>query len=231
MEYSEITPNSTELSQYIDCLWTNGNPGKKEREILVLPETGTDIVLLFNPSKEPELFIIGEMTKAAAVPIFTDQRYLGIRFKPGFLSPLIDVPMSELTDLSTPLKDINFNFYDLFKPLLEITQEDLQLQQVQSTLQKLIRECDGIDPIIEYAMSLIIKSNGMITVRDLSAQTGYSSRQLQRLFLKTVGLPPKLFARIIRFQQAQRNENCNENYYDQSHFLREFKEFTIPSNQ
>lgn len=230
MHYAEKPVTTKELFPYIECLWTCSNQDE-QCNIAVVPDTFTDIILRYNPSKDPELFISGEMTKAASVPILTGQRYLGIRFKPGFLSPLLDMPMSELTDYDVPLQDLNPTLHSLLRPLMEEPQEAAQLQQMQTVLQKVLRTCNGIDPIVEYAMGLIMQSQGTITVRDLATQTGYSSRQLQRLFLKTVGLPPKLFARIVRFHHARKANNAMDAYYDQSHFIREFKEFTLPQNQ
>ena len=71
----------------------------------------------------------------------------------------------------------------------------------------------------------------------LAHQAGISSKKIQRMFGKVVGIRPKAFARIQRFQAAIREigdrpavnwarlaATCG--YYDQPHFIREFKEFT-----
>ncbi len=63
-----------------------------------------------------------------------------------------------------------------------------------------------------------------------------STRYLNMLFTQYTGLPPKLFCKINRFQQSLVLVNNNEEkltdvayssgYFDQSHFIREFKQFT-----
>ncbi|MBC8536399.1 AraC family transcriptional regulator [Feifania hominis] len=89
-----------------------------------------------------------------------------------------------------------------------------------------------IDPVVHRAISDIIVSNGSITGAGLSAACGLSSRQLYNIFRGRVGLSPKSFSRALRFQNALYRlvkptdvpfTPYEFNYYDQSHFLHEFK--------
>jgi AraC-like DNA-binding protein len=76
----------------------------------------------------------------------------------------------------------------------------------------------------------------MLTVTELCETVYISERQIQNLFKKYVGLSPKLFARIIRFSYIfQLQEKKEQNwaglaydaaFYDQAHFIRNFKNFT-----
>ncbi len=77
MKYFEITPESAELSQYIECLWVCNNFDEHESSVSVVPDTCTDIIIRSNSSNEPELFISGEMTKATNVPI----RHFSVQFQ------------------------------------------------------------------------------------------------------------------------------------------------------
>ncbi len=89
---------------------------------------------------------------------------------------------------------------------------------------------------INRAIHSIFSTNGMISVSELCGVSGMSERQLQRTFKKYIGLPPKLYARIIRFSRIfhvvqQKKLNGSElgleaGFYDQSHFIRNFKAFT-----
>lgn len=72
-------------------------------------------------------------------------------------------------------------------------------------------------------------------ISSVAAKYGMSPRYLQKLFVQYTGMPPKLYAKVQRFQQSlkliQRKEasltsityECG--YFDQSHFIREFKSF------
>lgn len=93
------------------------------------------------------------------------------------------------------------------------------------------------DPIFEYCVERIVATTGKITVKELEKKTGYSSRWLDVKFNERLGASPKALASIIRFSHyfqllVNRNENSfskndfYEWYYDQSHFIKDFKRFT-----
>ena len=81
----------------------------------------------------------------------------------------------------------------------------------------------------------IVDSRGLIAVDELAGDAGISSRQLERRFLREVGVGPKLLGRIIRFQQVFRAVEQSNNawaeiaiecgYYDQAHLIRDFNQF------
>lgn len=84
--------------------------------------------------------------------------------------------------------------------------------------------------------SAIVGAGGLLRMDELCRARGVSIRQLDRLFRAHVGVSPKTFARIVRFQSAlaqlTRDPGCTladvaarSGYYDQPHFVREFKRF------
>src|SRR5205085_11957140 len=84
------------------------------------------------------------------------------------------------------------------------------------------------DPAIAWSVRQLRQPH--MRVRDVSAQIGRSSRWFIDRFSRVVGLPPKVFSRIQRFQAALRNVNCrnladlavSSGYYDQAHLIHEF---------
>lgn len=77
----------------------------------------------------------------------------------------------------------------------------------------------------------------MIRVQELAAHVGYTKRYLDRLFQEHVGVSPKSLASILRFQEVYQVWMQHQSptifrnqwpvyYYDQSHFIKEFKRFT-----
>jgi AraC-like DNA-binding protein len=89
---------------------------------------------------------------------------------------------------------------------------------------------------IDKALNEILTSGGRTTISTLRDITGVSDRHLERLFKKSVGLSPKFFARVVRFNtifKLAREDKPNvldlgleSGFYDQSHFIRNFKAFT-----
>jgi len=84
---------------------------------------------------------------------------------------------------------------------------------------------------------------GLVRVPALARKAGLSARQLERVFAERIGLPPKTYLKIIRFQEVLHSLRdgapsrtwaeiaTSHGYYDQAHFIRDFKTFvgTAPS--
>lgn len=239
MIYNKIKPTD-ELTQYIDTYWYISNNNSKILIERVLPDGCSDIIFKYDNciSNNPELFVTGEMTKHRLVHIKPNQTYVGIRFKPGSLFPFLQVPMNELTNKDVSLELLQKN---LFCHLLEgIKKENCirnKLHKINNIFLKRLDNIENINSSIEYAIRKIILSNGIISIEDISVETGYSVRHLQRLFKLMVGLTPKMFSRIVRFKTIHtlmRSQSSNKyldialnaGYFDQSHFIHEYKDFT-----
>jgi AraC-like DNA-binding protein len=91
-------------------------------------------------------------------------------------------------------------------------------------------------PGVFMSIRSIIRERGLLDVQALAEQSYLSRRQFERRFLEASGLSPRLFARIIRFQEAVRHFGVRDlsltqlayqcGYYDQSHFIHDFKAFS-----
>jgi len=98
-----------------------------------------------------------------------------------------------------------------------------------------------VDPaapgVVQRVAAYIDSQNGQVRVDDLAFDAGLSARQLRRLFVEEIGLSPKHFCRVIRFRHsvsrladsprgdwAQVALDCG--YYDQAHFINEFRELS-----
>jgi AraC-like DNA-binding protein len=92
------------------------------------------------------------------------------------------------------------------------------------------------DTVMDQALLQIQRSGGNISISTLQEQLHISERSLERKFRQHIGLSPKLFSRICRFQasvhQLRNRQFCKlsdiayeQSYSDQSHLIRAFKEF------
>lgn len=91
------------------------------------------------------------------------------------------------------------------------------------------------DLVVVEALHTIYRSNGNIRISELCEQLNISQSPLEKRFRKVVGASPKKFASIIRFKSIIRNHESSTSltalgfesgFYDQSHFIKEFKKFT-----
>ena len=141
---------------------------------------------------------------------------------------------SELTDSCV---DLTLLVNNLKEQLLNASSLKNQIEIFSTHLDCQIKKSSyRIDHATEYALSQIVQAKGNLTLRDLQRKLKLSERGFQRRFNQHVGISPKLFSRVCRFQAALRQLKNNNyanlsdvafdnGYADQSHFIRSFKEF------
>ncbi|MBC3796590.1 helix-turn-helix domain-containing protein [Acetobacterium tundrae] len=171
-----------------------------------------------------------------AASFHLDDTIFGIRFLPGKAFLPKGYPIGSLTETSIPLLEICKD-----QTMMEgITKSTDFKEQIQLFLNSYIPDYQnyyspGTRPFSYCMVDKITKVVGIINVNELSQSVGYTPRYINRLFNNEIGLPPKTFSKIIRFQnvllalgkdQHISTIAADMGYYDQSHLLKEFKQFT-----
>ena len=230
------------------CFWSiEDEPTESLLPELVLPDGCPEIV--FNLSDRFEKIDSSGRSETQAAAIVSGQlrsnilirrtgrvSLFGIRFQPFGAYEFLGIPLSELTDAVVPLDTV------IGRRCVELEQKIGSAADFQTRVAAAERELASISPhtrapqILQPMISEIQSSLGRKTVGDLRHAYGLSERQLQREFARRVGVSPKTFSRIVRFQNLVRriersaDPNLLESalelgYYDQSHMIREFNEF------
>ena len=99
---------------------------------------------------------------------------------------------------------------------------------------ELLRRLGEHDPRVDAAVAWITRAGGRLPIERIAAQIGISRQHLSRRFLQHVGVTPKTFARVMRFEslvRAARNGPrdwaalaADLGYFDQAHLIAEFRE-------
>jgi AraC-like DNA-binding protein len=166
-----------------------------------------------------------------------DTETIGIEFSPQGAYRFFHFNLSGIQNQIYSLSDVLGN---LGKNLVEQMNNTTSAKQKIDVLQQFLLKQLSVqneDLIFEYCIEKITTSKGRITVKELEKKTGYSSRWLNMKFNDRIGVSPKNLSSIIRFKQYyQPFINGNEKsflkndfyelYYDQSHFIKDFKRFT-----
>ena len=167
-----------------------------------------------------------------------DLQYVGVSFKPGGAYPFLGLPLSELQNQIVPLDTIWGSF------AAEIRERLYAAPTIQARfdmLEKLFlaRLCEA--PLglkaVQYAMAEIARRHGALSIRELSESMGMSQKHLIVQFKQMVGFTPKELGRLYRFADILASIDLTQpvdwtlvahqfRYHDQSHFIRDFKEFT-----
>jgi AraC-like DNA-binding protein len=249
MRYREIPPQRP-LDKFVECFWTlegacADRPAQDGTPERILPDGCVELILNFGEcflqhtngrrALQPRHFLVGQMTGPILISPTGRVELLGIRFHPGGTSPFLRMAMSEVTDQVAELGAVSS---ELERELLSRSQDQQSLDQKKTAVEAALIGRVLRDAPLHSAMQLasrIVNSGGLISVDQLAGDAGMSSRQLERRFLREVGVGPKLLSRILRFQQVFRAVERSDaawasiavecGYYDQAHLIRDFNQF------
>lgn len=186
-------------------------------------------------------WVSGVRTRPITIPSGHGSRMMIVAFKKGGGFPFYSFPMSTLAD-TVAEADLVFGkgIHDLREQLLAAKSVQRMFQLVESFL--LCQAADAIhDSIsarcVRHALLTIIHRPTARCLYKLSEQIGYSQKHFIDLFKAQVGVSPKQYLKIMRFQKAIRAIERDElprwsqialecGYYDQAHFIHDFKLFS-----
>jgi AraC-like DNA-binding protein len=165
---------------------------------------------------------------------------VGIRFRPGGFAPFFRLDLAELTDRVVDFDGVAHAFArELRERLLEAPARVARVRVVEEMLcQRLVADFDRGGPV-EYALTTLLHGPheaGQPSISELADQMGMSHKHLLHLFHTNVGLGPRVLTRILRFDRVIKDVArepsvrwtdvaYRHGYYDQSHFIADFKAF------
>src|SRR5262245_40108596 len=163
---------------------------------------------------------------------------IGVHFKPGGAFPFLGLPAADLADTHVDLETIwGPSAGRLRERLCEARTSAERFQVLQDALLGRLRH--GMEPhyAVSTALEMFGRNLGGPIVREAAKYLGLSQRRFIKVFKEEVGMTPKLFSRIQRFQQTRAfilqnpspnwaNLALDFGYFDQSHLIREFLEFS-----
>ncbi len=162
---------------------------------------------------------------------------LGIQFKPGGAFPFLRMPAAELDDQCLSLEDVfGTGVRSLRERLLECATPRQKFAAAERWLLACTAKPLAKHPAVEFATQQFVRRSAAQPLSEVLNRIGYSQRHFNQLFAGEVGLTPKRFLRVRRFQQvitsissqplvdwAELALRCG--YYDQSHFVHDFRSF------
>lgn len=248
MKYTEIEPPQF-LKSHVRYFWTleddfapphsrslgplvDGCPG------LILQKSENGVFRDSDNKPLPEVTLYGQTITRTSLHLQGRFQTLGVRFQPGSLKQFFEFDANDLYDSCIDLKLLSLErSTSLSEQLLNSPSSRDQIDLLIHFLTRRLEKTASPDnPIITSAISQIIRYKGNIPLKAIREKLSVSERTLERKFQAEVGMSPKLFAKICRFRAAwgQMQSNNFQNlsdiafdngYADQSHFIRNFKEF------
>jgi AraC-like DNA-binding protein len=245
VKYREYKPHPI-LQDTVKCFWTHEASYPSEYEQDITPDGCVELIFNFGhpylllsttpPTPLPPGVIVGFQNKTIRILLHGTVKVVAARlFAWGALALLQD-KVGPLTNAITALG----TEWDALAERLKREVTEKSYEKAATTLEEfliqkaLVRTYDL--KLIQTAAKLLHHTKGEYRITELADYCRLSVRQLERGFQHVIGTSPKVFARTLRFQEAQRRlmfdpdadltRLANEcGYFDQSHFIKDFKTF------
>jgi len=183
-------------------------------------------------------WIAGMHLKPVVIDTASDSSMMGVHFRPGGAAALLGLPASELSDRIIELDAIwGAGSRRLRDRLLEAIEPAAKFRCLEKFLLWRVESRLPESPCLTHAIRIFQSAPESVSIRKVAAEIGWSHKHLIATFQSFVGVSPKQFSRVRRFQNAVRTLQLSHSaalaeialscgYYDQPHFNSEFKAFS-----
>lgn len=249
MHYQEFTVNDA-LSDYVQTIWALESESEDDAypRSLIMPDGIVEFVFYY----EQPFCYYQDGTRyihSANVAVSMVKKYIEIEStgKTGFIAVrcypwgayhFFDVPIADFIDTT-------IDGHKLWGEAAAAVIDDLRaapglaarVSIVEQFLVERLHQFKKNESKTDEALKLIRQSKGTLSIEEVCGKTGFTRKQLERKFTRLAGMTPKVFSRVCRFLNIchhldeYRGKSLTElayecGYYDQSHFINEFKEFS-----
>ncbi len=251
MQYLSFAP-SAPLQPYVEKFYILEHEGGLNQPVDLLSPANSYAALVFNYGDRyrlhnfwaqgallPRQFVSGYSTTPYKITVQGQVGMVGVVFKGGgFLHVFPQLVGSDLSDKRLNLADlIGYEAELLTEQLAEAPSHPARIARVEAYLFNRLRKTDFLLHIADHAVHRILNQRGMLTMDGLADDLALSPRHLRRRFSERVGMSPKFFARLKRFNFVSLTLLQNPQlhwpefladggFYDQSHFIKDFVAFT-----
>lgn len=241
-------PPPADLADHVESFWfmRGAGPAAMPEGHRILPDGCMEFVFqLGDPFRErnldgtwrlqPRLLLVGQMERRVDVKPGGVIRTAGIRFRPAGLAAFVAGDLGRFANRIVPLAPA---LGEDLGPLVARLRSARRFERCAALLGDFLRgrRREG-DPAMANASARLAQAPGPVDLGALARRFRLSERQFRRRFEAAVGLGPKRFARLVRFQRVfeERRERDGRvwsrvaldcGYYDQAHFNRDFRAFT-----
>jgi AraC-like DNA-binding protein len=240
------------LSEFVELLWLYEGyqqPHKKER---LLPDGSMELVVNLNEDltrvydpRDTGKFetlsgsvVAGPHSEFFVIDTAEQHTVAGVHFKPGGAFPFLGMPASELRNTMVSLDDLLGALAgQLRERLLQAGTPRAKFWILEQTLLARAAQRLARHPAVAFALNQFHEAPHTRSVADVTGQIGLSAKRFIQVFHEQVGLTPKVFCRIRRFQRALHLTRKGQpvdwaavaaecGYFDQPHFIHDFRAFS-----
>jgi methylphosphotriester-DNA--protein-cysteine methyltransferase len=241
------------LATFVDVVWVYEGPPLPHARERLMPDGSVELVValrdevvavfdrrnLAEPLRFPAAVVCGPHSEYFVIDTTTETFVAGVHFRPGGSYPFFAAASGEVRNQHVALEDLwgVRATRRLREQLLEAPSHEARLDVLERCLIEQARRPLARPPEIAYALREFARVPHVRTVRQVTDQVGLTAKRFIQTFDQTVGLTPKVFCRVRRFQHVLHRIHTAQDvdwvgialdagYYDQSHFIHDFQAFS-----
>jgi AraC-like DNA-binding protein len=179
----------------------------------------------------------GVSTRYGIIDTAEQECVAGVCFRPGGTAPFFPMPAHELCDAGVPLELVwdRGRAARLREQVLAAVSPAARLAALERAMAEASRSY-AFDPAVSFALDAFACRPHAANIPAVADRIGLSPKRLVERFKTAVGVPPKRYCRILRFQRALQSAERGRpvdwtriamdcGYFDQAHFIHDFRSF------
>ncbi|HEY1307814.1 MAG TPA: AraC family transcriptional regulator [Vicinamibacterales bacterium] len=239
------------LDAFVNVIWLCRNDPRPVALERVLPTGAAQLIVnlkedetrIYDPEEPLDVTVTdgtvltGVQSRFQIIDTSEQECVAGVAFKPGGVAAFFSAPAHETSDADTSLELLwgRRRASDLRDQLLERNDPDAQLDVIERALSEVLRPA-GVHPAVAFALRAFDRAPLTTNIAAVTDAIGMSAKRFIERFRSEVGFSPKRYCRIRRFQRAVTRAHRGHlvdwpqvalecGYYDQAHFIHEFRSF------
>jgi AraC-like DNA-binding protein len=249
MNYQVYSP-SPELQSFVKCFWTLEDEGMEEPvRQRVVPDGCMEMIFHYGDLYkqyfedgsfiiQPKSFVFGQITKYLEIAPTGVSGIVAARFLPEGLMPFLTMAVSDLENKAVSIADVfGEKGKKLEDEIMTATGNQQRIKLIEDFLLSRLADQRTIDMIAKSCVEVIIQSQGQSGIAELADKMNINRSNMERKFTSAIGMSPKQLSRVVRLQATLKmleqkkftsltSLAYDNGYYDQAHFIKDFKEFT-----
>jgi len=250
MNYQTFQPNSN-LESLVSCYWTLEVPAEYDSQRQrIIPDGTIEMAFILGDNikrytsedeftMQPRAMVLGQIMEPFYIEPTGYVNTFAIRFYPYSFANFVTIPIKDLANKETPIELLfgERTANELEQKIIEAANTSERIEIIETFLLDQLNEKTIIDKIVKTTIDTLLETNGSASISVILKEDLSKRRQLERNFIKQIGISPKQLGKVIRLQTAlkmllnKKTENLTEiayksEYFDQAHFIKDFKEFT-----
>lgn len=246
----ETFPPSPDLAPFVRCYWTlEVSPDESKEKQRIVPDGCIELAFILGDNIkrytsdsefiiQPRAMVLGQTVEPFYIQPVGYVHTFAASFYPYGFSSFISDSVIKLNNVETAINQLfeKDEAEQLEESIITALDTRERIDVLESFLRSKLVSKETVENIVRSTVDLIVLNGGNISINKIVGADQSLKRKLERQFLSVVGISPKQLSKLIRLQTAlkliaNRRDNLTNiayasHYYDQSHFIKDFKEFT-----